>query len=115
VKKTLFALLMLFSASGFAAQNVLTWQDNSDNEIGFEIFRKTEACMAQPPVAPWAPLATVGPDVETYTDATVVEGSTYCYTLRAMGAGGVFSDFSNAADRAVPVTPPAPPSNLTVQ
>ena len=38
--KTLLAAIMLTTTTLFGADLVLTWQDNSDNEDGFEIWRQ---------------------------------------------------------------------------
>ena len=93
-----------------AAGNVLTWTDNSSNEQNFNIERKAEACAGG---AAFAPLATVGLNIVTFTDLAVVEGTTYCYRVSASNPACT-SAFSNTADRSVPFTVPAPPSNLTV-
>ena len=58
-----------------AAGNILTWQDNSDNETTFNIERKVEICTG---TLPFTPLASVSANIVTYTDNTVIEGSTYC-------------------------------------
>lgn len=63
----------------------VTWSDESDNETGFEIQRKTGA-------GSFGALASVAADVEIYTDTTVVAATTYTYRVRANKLG-----FGNSA------------------
>lgn len=65
----------------------LMWQDNSVNETNFEIFRSSSNAGS------FTQLATVGANVVTYSDASVVAGETYFYQVRATNAGSN-SDFS---------------------
>lgn len=62
----------------------LNWQDNSNNETGFEVFHRQS-------ISPtWLYLATVGPNITTYTTRLNKRGPTYCYVVRALGS--VFSN-----------------------
>ena len=106
----LVCALLLLAAPAWAASNVLTWTDNSANELNFNIERKAEACAG---IGGFAPLATVGTNVTTYTDSAVIEGVTYCYRVNASNTAGI-SAFSNTASRTVPFTIPAAPSGLGV-
>lgn len=63
----------------------VTWVDESTNETGFEIQRKTGA-------GAFGALATVAADVETYEDETVEPATTYTYRVRANKLG-----FGNSA------------------
>ena len=101
---------LLFAAPAWAASNVLTWTDNSTNETTFNIERKAEVC---PGTLSFAPLATVGVNVATYTDSAVTEGVTYCYRVAASNSAGV-SAYSNTAGRTVPFSLPLAPSGLVV-
>jgi len=74
------ALLWLGAAS--AAQVKLTWTDNSSNETGFKIERKTGAS------GTYIQIAAVAANVVSYTDSLVSAGSNYCYRLRAYNASG---------------------------
>ncbi|MGB2937041.1 MAG: fibronectin type III domain-containing protein, partial [Phycisphaerae bacterium] len=65
----------------------LEWTDNSDNEIGFKIDRKTGA------EGTWGPLDTVGEDVTTYEDTGLPASTTFYYRVRAYNAVGD-SDYS---------------------
>jgi hypothetical protein len=71
-----------FRVTGLTSTSVtLAWQDNSDNETGFELQRR-------PSGGSWAPLTNTAPNVTTYTDMVVVTGVTYEYQIRATGAAG---------------------------
>ena len=70
-----------------SSQIDLRWQDNSDNEDGFKIERRTGA-------ESYTEIATVGFDVETYSDTGL--GSTYHYQVRAY-KDVVNSAYSNEA------------------
>jgi hypothetical protein len=75
-------------------QNVLTWQDNSLDETAFHVERTEDG-------SAWEEIATVEPDVTTFTDDAVVIGITYCYRVKASNEVGS-SDYSNVACRQVP-------------
>ena len=55
----------------------LTWQDNADNELGFQISRATS------PGGPWSVVGTVGANVTTYTDTGLHPSTTYYYEVAA--------------------------------
>ncbi len=71
-----------------SATLTLTWNDNSDNEDAFEIERSEKT----PPN--FLVIGTVGPNIETYDDTTVVVGIEYTYRVRAANSYG-FSGYSN--------------------
>jgi predicted esterase len=66
----------------------LSWQDNSSNETGFEIYRSTT------PAGPYAVIATVSANKKTFTDSIVQPSTTYYYRIKAIGQYGSskFSD-----------------------
>jgi DNA-binding beta-propeller fold protein YncE len=64
-----------------ASQVSLAWTDNSDEEAGFEIERKTGN-------GPFTSLAFVGPNLTTFIDGSVSVGATYTYRVRAISAFG---------------------------
>jgi hypothetical protein len=106
------ALVLLALAVGAeAATNQLDWTDNSDNEALFHVERKAVACATE---GAYIEIGTVGPNVTTYLDQTVTEGTAYCYRVKASNAAG-HSAYSNEAGRTPPLTVPAAPSNLVVQ
>jgi hypothetical protein len=63
-----------------AGQLQLAWTDNSNNEDGFRIERKTSGTFSQ--------IASVGVNVTSYTDVNLTDGATYCYRLRAFNSAG---------------------------
>ncbi|MBA9076121.1 gliding motility-associated C-terminal domain-containing protein [Rufibacter quisquiliarum] len=80
----------LTAAAITATQIDLSWSDNSPNETGFEIERSTDGTT-------FNSLATVGANVTTYSDKTVVGSTKYYYRVRATGASAA-SEFSNVAE-----------------
>ena len=86
----LFTLLTVLSspAAITAAQLTLSWSDNSTNEAGFRIERRTGT------TGTYAEIATLGVNTASYTDVNLANGTTYCYRVRAYNAGGV-SGYSN--------------------
>ena len=56
---------------------VLTWQDNSNNELGFQIQR------AKSPGGPWSVVGIVGANVTSYTDTGLAHSTTYYYQVGA--------------------------------
>ncbi|MDP2039247.1 MAG: fibronectin type III domain-containing protein, partial [Ignavibacteria bacterium] len=83
----------------------LTWQDNSSDETGFKIERKTN------PSDSWSSLVSLDPNVTSYTDNNLTDGVKYYYRIFAVNAVGN-STFSNEIDA---VTIMNAPTNLSVQ
>jgi len=82
----------------------LTWQDNSNNEIGVKIERKTGASGTWGQIA-FGPV----PNINNYNDTGLVAGTTYYYRVRYYNAVGD-SDYSNEAsaitqDNTPPIRP----------
>ncbi len=99
-------ILGIGSAAGAATQLTLTWTDNSTNEDGFTIQRRTS------PTGTYSALVTVGADATSYADTTVAGGQAYCYRVQAYNSAGA-SGFSNEACATAPTAAPAPsPSGL---
>jgi hypothetical protein len=65
-------------ANGFQ----LTWADNSTNEDGFIIERKTGTSGI------FARIASVGANVTSYADAGLADATTYCYRVNAFNSAG---------------------------
>jgi hypothetical protein len=58
----------------------LNWRDNSSDERGFLIERKTGLCASE---SEWRQIAVTGMNTATYTDTAVLSAATYSYRLRA--------------------------------
>jgi len=70
-------------AKALSASKVkITWKDNSDNEMGFKILRKTSAAVY------YTPLAEVRMNVTEYTDRSVKPGTKYYYKVVAYSDAG---------------------------
>lgn len=98
----LFLLLFLVAPTVFyleceAAELRLTWLDNSTDEDGFNIDRKTGM------TGIYTPIASVGADTTTFTDSGLLNDTEYCYRVYAFNAAAI-SPFSEEACGA---TPPA--------
>jgi hypothetical protein len=65
-----------------AASLQLAWLDNSTDEEGFNIERSLVSG------GPYASVGTVGPNVTTYTDTNLLNGTTYCYRVNAFNSAG---------------------------
>jgi len=73
-----------------SSQISLSWTDNSTNETGFEIWRKTGSG------GTYSAIATVAANVTTYANTGLTGNTTYYYKVRAYNGGG-YSGFSNEA------------------
>lgn len=60
----------------------ITWKDNSDNEDGFQVFRKTEEGGV------WVDIGEVVPDVNMFVDDQAISGVNYSYRVSAFNEGG---------------------------
>lgn len=88
------------SASATASNQIdLAWTDNVSNEDGFRIERR------QGQTGAFEEIATVGPNVTTYSDRTLSPGIEYCYRIAAFNSSG------NSTYSAIPcaTTPTIPP------
>jgi len=70
------------------SQIILTWLDNSTNETGFKIERKTGS-------GTWSEIGSVNTNIYTYTDAAVISGTTYTYRVYAFNSTGNSLNYSN--------------------
>ncbi len=69
-------------------QVTLAWQDNSSNETGFYLERKTGSA------GTWSQIASLGANVVSYSNTGLTAGTSYYYRLRAYNAGGSSSNSS---------------------
>ena len=76
-------LFLVWPGVALGESLTLTWTDNANNEVGFNIERK----LGQ--TGTFAPLAQVGVDVVTYVDATVPDDKLYCYRVNAYNSSGI--------------------------
>jgi len=81
----------------------LVWEDNSTDEIGFEVHRRG------PGETVFSLLHTTGPNQTAYLDDTppLQSGMLYAYRVRAVGTGGA-SDWSNEVVQETGELPAAP-------
>src|SRR5262249_26236671 len=94
------------SATAVSSTRVdLSWRDNSNNEIGFRIERSLDAFT-------FAEIASVGPNVTTFSDTTVFPNTLFFYRVFAFNNFGT-SDASNVAFAQTPA-PPVPVSPVII-
>jgi hypothetical protein len=112
-------LLAIFAPNAQAATATLTWQDNSTNEMGFTVERKSDPAGCAGAV-PFVVLGSVGANIKTYVDATILDNTPYCYRVQAWntvdGTAGGTKQFSvgYAGPTYYPFVIPATPSLLGV-
>src|SRR5690606_27824327 len=94
--RSLALLVGLLYSGASAAQISLSWQDNSSNEAGFKVERSTGG-------STFSQIATVGANISTYTDNSVMPGGKYTYRVRAYNDAGD-SAYSNSAEFSVPIS-----------
>lgn len=120
IRIIIFILLTFFELNFvYAATATLTWNANTESDLaGYKIYRATQSCSAQGPLAPLLdgngqPIS-VG-KVTTYTDTTVpnVDGEV-CYEITAFDLGGLESERSNRATKILNINPPTAPTGLSV-
>jgi ketosteroid isomerase-like protein len=101
VKQPLFAPTNLTAVASQAdSHNVkLTWQDNSSNELGFIIERKTGDSLS---LEPYSIIDSVLADVSMYEDTSVADTTKYTYRVYAFN-DDTLSDYSNQAEVVTPV------------
>src|SRR5205823_1853965 len=91
-----------------SSQITLNWQDNSDNEGRFEIFRSTDGVA-------FGFLAQVGANVTNFTNSGLTAGVTYFYRVRGVNSVGNsgWSNVASATPGSTSTGAPSAPSNLT--
>ncbi len=84
----------------------LAWTDNSNDETGFRIERKSSSAAA------YSPVTTVGPNVTNFANTELSPNTTYSFRVLAYNSGGD-ADYSNSAEAKTLPNLPAAPGNLT--
>jgi arylsulfatase A len=97
----------LVATANSSVQISLSWKDNSNDETGFRIQRRTGAN------GTWQVLYNLGANVTAYSDNGLKDGTTYFYRLRALGSTDN-SAFSNIAQATTPTgtSRPVAPSDV---
>ena len=110
----------LTAPTTMAAQIQISWTDNSNNELNFNIYRCT-GTQAVPTCVPTVKVASTPPDVSSYTDTFLNDpGNTpLCYSIDASNDAGFSSRPPTACTRTaaiivVKVAPTAPTGIRTV-
>lgn len=75
----------LFALPAFGATRTLTFQDNADNETGFQVERCPGDCSA---TGVWTVIGKLAPNVTTYTTPDMAAGSKWSYRVGATGPAG---------------------------
>jgi hypothetical protein len=78
----------------------LSWKDNSGNEDGFKIEKKTGSSGS------WGALTTVTANQQAYQDTSVIGNTTYYYRVKAYNQNGN-SPSSNEVNATTPAAPEA--------
>lgn len=81
---------------GYSQVN-LAWQDNSDNEDGFKVFRTSGGTT-------YYEITDIGVNRTSYSDASVSSGSAYWYYITAYNSAGSAS--SSSVSATIPARPP---------
>jgi uncharacterized protein (TIGR02145 family) len=92
-----------------SAQVTLTWLDNSTNETGFKIDRKSST-------GNYSVVGTVSADVTDYNETGLTNGTSYTYRVYAYNAGGNSPTYSNEftiTPKGVPVITTISVSSIT--
>jgi fibronectin type 3 domain-containing protein len=76
----------------------LAWQDNSNNEAGFKIFRKTSS------IGTFNLVTTLPPNSTSYQDTGLTPGTQYDYHIQAFNLAG-FSDFTGLSTATLTAAP----------
>jgi len=81
--------LTVTTSATSSAQLNLTWNDRSSVEEGYKIERATGACSG------FSQIGTTGANIEAYGDSGLLNGTTYCYRVRAYD-GAINSSYSSS-------------------
>ena len=90
-----------------SSQINLSWTDNSNNEDGFRIERKTGSS------GNYSEIATVGSNTTSYSDIGFTLATQYIYRIRSFNSSGN-SAYSNEAIVTIDTIPPSAPLNASI-
>ncbi len=98
---------LLSTVADSTSQITLNWIDNSNNETGFAVERQNGAS--------WTPVITLAANTTSYSDASLVQATSYTYRVRAVNANGAsaYTNTSTATTKSVVVTGPNAPTLLS--
>ena len=85
----------------------LSWEDNSSQEEGFDIYRSTTG-----PTGQFALYAAAGANATSAYDFGVPQSTLYCYRVRAFRKVGRKTTYAAFSNTACAMTPASPPSNV---
>ena len=94
------------SANGVESSAELSWNDNSNNEIGFSIERSEDG-------GAYIAIDSVSAGVTVFADTGLMIGVDYSYRVRAYSEY-IVSDYSNVVDFALPLPAVLAPSDLAI-
>ncbi len=88
-----------------SSQIYLTWQDNSDNENGFDLFRRPAGEGVS-----WSKIASLPENSDTYTDHDLADSTAYDYYVSAFNSAGssAASAIATISTRAIGLAPEQP-------
>jgi hypothetical protein len=95
----------------------LQWNDVSNNELGFEIWRRK--ITGSGTFSKWSMASLTAPNATTFTDSGLEPSSTYQYKIRAAGTMGRSDYTPSSTNQFLSITtqadniPPSAPQNLT--
>ena len=110
--RTLGSVTGLSVAATSASRIAIAWQDNSNNERGFEIHRSTTGAAGV-----FSLHMSVGANVTNHADEGLSAKTEYCYKVRPFRVTGpktVHGDFSST-ECATTLGPPSTPSSVTAK
>ena len=110
------ALLLLLPSLAFGGSATLSWTNPTTRVDGspltnlalINVYRATAVG------GPYSKVTSVTAPAVTYTDLNLAGGFTYFYEVTAVDANGIESAFTNPVSKAIAVSPPNPPSSVTI-
>lgn len=91
-----------FQTTAIGANSItMAWDDNSADETGFQID-------CSPDGTSWVSIATLGPNVESWTNSGLVPATTYYYRVRAVNQYGNSAWSNDDATTTAAAPPPRP-------